>query len=61
MVCRKQDSGFYDLGLGHCGGSNFVKFDFNIHIYGRVCSETNMRYSQTSLRETDNNRRLAYL
>jgi hypothetical protein len=44
MVCREQDSGFYDLGQGHCGGSNFVNFDVNIHIGsdGRVCSETNM-------------------
>jgi hypothetical protein len=43
MVCREQDSGFYDLGQGHCGSSNFVTFDVNIHIGRdcRVCSETN--------------------
>jgi hypothetical protein len=42
MVCREQDSGFNDIGQGHCGGSNFVNFDVNIHIGrdGRVCSET---------------------
>jgi hypothetical protein len=42
MVCREQDSGF--LGQGHCGGSNFVNFDVNIHISrdGLVCSETNI-------------------
>jgi hypothetical protein len=44
MVCCEQDFGFYDLGQGHCGGSNFVNFDVNIHIGrdGRVCSETYM-------------------
>jgi hypothetical protein len=41
MVCRKQDSGFNDLGQGHCRGSNFLNFDVNIHKGrdGRVCSE----------------------
>jgi hypothetical protein len=44
MVYCKQDSGFYDLGQCHYGGSNFVNFDINIHIGrdGLVCSETNM-------------------
>jgi hypothetical protein len=44
MVCREQGSGFYDLGQGHCGDSNFVNFDVNIHIdrSGDPCSETNM-------------------
>jgi hypothetical protein len=38
------NSVIYDLSQGHCGGSNFVNFDVNIHISrdGRVCSETNM-------------------
>jgi hypothetical protein len=40
--CVANKTGFYDLGQGYCGGSNFVSFDVNIHISrdGRVCSET---------------------
>jgi hypothetical protein len=30
--CVANKTGFYDLGQDHCGGSNFVNFDINIHL-----------------------------